>query len=138
MAEPKTRPTDVPLETLLAGIDEPRRSEARQLAAMMQEATGEPPLVWGGDIVGFGQYAQRYADGRQLPWPLLGFSPRGRELSLYLMDGFSQRQELLARLGRHRTGKSCLYLRRLSDASPEVLRELLHASVAALEPQRIR
>ena len=138
MAEPKTRPTDIPLDAFLAQLDEPRRADARALATMMQEVTGEPPVVWGGDIVGFGQYAQQYADGRRLPWPLLGFSPRARELSLYLMDGFAGREALLARLGRHRTGKSCLYLRRLSDASPEVLRRLLEASAATLEPLRIR
>ena len=138
MAEPKTRPTDIPLDAFLAQLDEPRRADARVLATMMQEVTGEPPVVWGGDIVGFGQYAQQYADGRRLPWPLLGFSPRARELSLYLMDGFAGREALLARLGRHRTGESCLYLRRLSDASPEVLRRLLEASAATLEPLRIR
>ncbi|WP_372013614.1 DUF1801 domain-containing protein [Pseudoxanthomonas sp. 10H] len=138
MAEPKTRPTDVPLETFLARLDEPRRADARALAGLMQEVTGEPPVVWGGDIVGFGQYAQQYADGRRLPWPLLAFSPRGREISIYLMDGFAERQALLAGLGRHRAGRSCLYLRRLSDAAPDVLRELLRASAATLEPQRIR
>lgn len=138
MAEPKTRPTDVPLETFLAQFDEARQADARALAALMGEVTGEPAVVWGGGIVGSGQYAQVYADGRRSPWPLLSFSPRGKELSLYLMDGVGERQALLAQLGRHRAGKSCLYLRRLSDASPEVLRRLLEASAAALEPQRIR
>lgn len=137
-SEPKTRPTAMSLDACLAGLDEARREDARQLAALMQSVTGEPPVVWGGNIVGFGQYAQRYADGRRQPWPLLGFSPKGRELSLYVMDGFAGRESLLARLGRHRIGRSCLYLRRLADASPQVLRELLEASAAALEPQRIR
>lgn len=135
--EPKTRPTDVPLETFLASLPESQREDARQLSAMMQAVTGEPAVVWGANIVGFGQYAQQYADGRQLPWPLLAFSPRVRELSLYLMDGFSEQQALLAKLGPHRTGKSCLYIRRLSDVSPPVLRQLMEASVQALAPLRI-
>ncbi|UNK57341.1 hypothetical protein MNQ95_14595 [Pseudoxanthomonas daejeonensis] len=138
MTEPKTRPTGEPVEDFLGRFVEPRRTEARALVELMQEVTGEPPVVWGGDIVGFGQYAQRYADGRQVPWPLLAFSPRAKELSIYVMDGFDGRQALLAELGRHRAGKSCLYLRRLSDASPEVLRRLLAASAATLEPLRIR
>ena len=138
MAEPKTRPTDIPLDSFLAELPEAQRDDARTLAGLMQSVTGEPPVVWGGNIVGFGRYAQRYADGRQLPWPLLGFSPRGEELSLYLMDGFAERQALLAGLGRHRTGRSCLYIRRLSDVSPAVLRQLLEASVEALAPLRIR
>lgn len=136
--EPKTRPTDVPLETFLASLPEAQRDDARQLSALMQAVTGEPPVVWGANIVGFGQYAQQYADGRQLPWPLLAFSPRARELSLYLMDGFSDQQALLATLGPHRTGKCCLYIRRLSDVSTPALRQLLEASVQALAPLRIR
>ena len=97
------------------------------------------PAIWKiADIVGFGQYAQQYADGRQLPWPLLAFSPRARELSLYLMDGVSGQQALLATLGPHRTGKCCLYIRRLSDVSMPALRQLLEASVQALAPLRIR
>lgn len=138
MAEPKTRPTDIALDTFLAELPEAQRDDARTLAGLMQSVTGEPPVVWGGNIVGFGRYAQHYADGRQLPWPLLGFSPRAKELSLYLMDGFAERQALLAGLGRHRTGRSCLYIRRLSDVSPAVLRQLLEASVEALAPLRIR
>jgi hypothetical protein len=138
MAEPKTRPTAVPLEEFLAGVPEPRRGDARQVAALMQEVTGEPPVVWGGAMVGFGQYRQQYADGREAAWPLLAFSPRASELSLYLMDGLAQKQALLARLGRHRTGKTCLYLKRLDDVSSPVLRELLESSAIALEHLRIR
>ena len=74
--EPKTRPTDMPLDTFVDSLPEAQRGDARQLSALMQAVTGEPPVVWGGNIVGFGQYAQQYADGRQLPWPLLAFSPR--------------------------------------------------------------
>lgn len=138
MAEPKTRPTAMPLESFLAGIDEPMRSDARQLAALMQDISGEPAVVWGGNIVGFGQYHQHYADGRRAPWPLLAFSPRAKELSLYVMDGVEQHQALLADLGSHRAGKSCLYIRRLSGVSVDVLRQLLQQSAAALEPLRIR
>ena len=112
--EPKTRPTDMPLDTFVDSLPEAQRGDARQLSALMQAVTGEPPVVWGGNIVGFGQYAQQYADGRQLPWPLL------------------------ATLGPHRTGKCCLYIRRLSDVSMPALRQLLEASVQALAPLRIR
>ena len=137
-AEPKTRPTAVPLETFIAGLAADRQDDVRQLAALMGEVTGEAAVVWGSDIVGFGQYRQCYADGRQMPWPLLGFSPRAKELSLYVMDGVANHQALLDRLGRHRTGRSCLYVRRLSDVSLPVLRQLFEACVAALEPLRIR
>ncbi|WP_374321509.1 hypothetical protein [Pseudoxanthomonas kaohsiungensis] len=128
----------MPLDTFVDSLPEAQRGDARQLSALMQAVTGEPPVVWGGNIVGFGQYAQQYADGRQLPWPLLAFSPRARELSLYLMDGVSGQQALLATLGPHRTGKCCLYIRRLSDVSMPALRQLLEASVQALAPLRIR
>ena len=138
MAEPKTRPTAVPLEDFLADLPEPRRDDARALAALMQDVTGEPAVVWGGAMVGFGQYRQQYANGREAPWPLLAFSPRAGELSLYLMDGLAAKQALLARLGRHRAGKSCLYIKRLGDVSPPVLREVLESSASALEPLRIR
>lgn len=110
MSAPKTRPTEASVNDFLATQPETRRADCEVLAAMMQAATGEPAVMWGDSIVGFGRHPQRYAGGKSMDWPLLGFSPRKSELSLYLMPGLENQQALLARLGRHRTGKSCLSL----------------------------
>ena len=94
----------------------------------MAEETGEPPQMWGKGIVGFGSYRMTYADGREADWMALGFSPRKQNLVLYLMDGFAEYEQLLTRLGKHSTGKACLYLKRLSDVDLDVLRELVARS----------
>ena len=102
----------------------------------MQEVTGEEPVLWGTSIVGFGSVRLRYASGRELDWPVTGFSPRKTATTVYLMDGFEERSDLLARLGPHSTGRSCLYLKRLSEVDLAVLRELVAESVrhVAAEP----
>ena len=94
----------------------------------MAEETGEPPRMWGASIVGFGSYHYAYASGREGDWMALGFSPRKANLTLYLMDGFGGYGELLDRLGKHSTGKSCLYIKRLSDVDVDVLREMVRRS----------
>jgi hypothetical protein len=133
MTEPKTRPTDASVEAFLEGIEEEtKRADARALVGIMQRATGAPPKMWGTSIVGFGQYHYRYASGREGDWMLTGFSPRKRELSVYIMAGFDRYEELMSRLGKHRTGISCLYVRRLADVDLEVLEELVRRSVAWL------
>ncbi len=131
MAELKTRPTDASVEAFLDAVeDERKRSDARVVAGMMAEITGATGVMWGSSIVGFGSYHYRYASGREGDFLETGFSPRKRALTLYVMAGFSEYDDLLDRLGKHTTGKSCLYVKRLSDIDLDVLRELLERSVA--------
>lgn len=130
MAEAKTVPTGASVDEFLAAVeDEGRRRDCEVLRGLMREITGEEPQMWGPSIIGFGSYRYRYASGREGDWPLAGFSPRKRDLTVYVMAGFSQYEELMERLGKHRTGKSCLYLKRLDDVDLDVLRELVSRSV---------
>jgi hypothetical protein len=127
----KTTPTDADVDAFLDAIEDPqKREDSRALCRMMAEETGEPPKLWGTSIVGFGSYHYRYASGREGDWMALGFSPRKQNLTLYLMDGFSGYGELLERLGKHSTGKSCLYVKRLADVDEGVLREMVRRSYA--------
>ncbi len=133
MSQLKTLPNDASVEEFLDAVEHPRRREdARRLLELMREITGEPPRMWGSGIIGFGSYHYRYASGREGDWLLAGFSPRKQNLALYIMPGFSEAADLLARLGKHRTGKSCLYINKLADIDMEVLAELLRDSVAAM------
>jgi len=131
MAELKTKETAASVEAFLDGIaDEARRADCRALVAMMREITGAEPKLWGASIVGFGTYHYRYASGHEGDTCLAGFSPRKKELTLYLLPGLDRFRPLLDRLGRHREGKGCLYLRRLADVDTAALHELVAASVA--------
>ena len=131
MAELKTTRNDADVRAFLDAVpDERRRREAREVCALMGEVTGEPPAMWGDSIVGFGQRRLRYDSGRELDWPLVGFSPRKGALTVYVMDGFEEYQDLLQPLGRHRTGKACLYLPRLDAVDRGALRDILVASAA--------
>ena len=125
-----THPTDASVEAFLAQVpDERRRQDARRLCAMMQEITGEPPAMWGTSIVGFGTYHYRYASGHEGDSALAGVSPRRQHLVIYLVGEFRDRhQSVLARLGPHKTGKGCLYIKRLDDVDPDALRELIDRS----------
>ena len=125
-----THPTDASVEAFLAQVpDERRRQDARRLCAMMQEITSEPPAMWGTSIVGFGTYHYRYASGHEGDSALAGFSPRRQHLVIYLVGEFRDRhQSVLARLGPHKTGKGCLYIKRLDDVDPDALRELIDRS----------
>lgn len=126
MAEPKTRPTGNDVEEFIAAIqDESVRADCADLLAMMAQATGERPKMWGSGIVGFGDVHYRYASGRQGDWFRVGFSPRKRTLTLYLMDGVDAHADLLRDLGKHSTGKGCLYVKRLSDVDRGVLAEII-------------
>ena len=128
---PATRPTDASVEGFLAGIrDEQRREDSRRLCALMQEITGEPPTMWGASIIGFGTYHYRYASGGEGDSALAGFAPRRQHLAIYLVGEFESRhQSVLARLGPHKSGKGCLYIRRLDDVDRDALRELIDRSV---------
>lgn len=131
MAEPKTRPTKVSVTAFLrkAAEGETHR-DCLTLVKIMKQATKAEPVMWGPSIVGFGRFSLRYASGRELDWPLVAFSPRKRDLTLYIASGFARRETLLRKLGRHRTSKACLYIKRLADVDLAVLKELIAASVA--------
>lgn len=131
MAELKTKANDASVEAFLASIEpEERRDDCRALTALMTDATGAPPRMWGSNIVGFGSYAYRYASGRTGSWFLIGFAPRKRDLTLYLMGGVGRHQELLDRLGPHRHGKGCLYVKRLDALDRPTLEALIGAAIA--------
>ena len=134
MSEIKTRPTDASVEAFIDAVDHPRRREdARTLLELMQRVTGEQPVMWGPSIVGYGSYHYRYASGQEADWPITGFSPRKQNLSIYIMTGFEASDELLTRLGKHKTGKSCLYVNKLADVDLDVLEKLVRASVAEMK-----
>lgn len=129
MAEMKTRPEDTSVEAFLESVaDEKRRADTKAVVAMMREVTGEQPRMWGGSMIGFGSYHYQYESGREGDWFLTGVSPRKSALTLYIMAGFDRYEELMARLGKHTTGRSCLYIKRLEDVDLDVLRELIDRS----------
>lgn len=138
MSELKTRPTDASVADFLAQQPDARRADCETVLRMMEAATGERARMWGTGIVGFGRYAYSNSTKKTFEWPLVGFSPRKNDLTLYIMPGFEGFAGLMARLGRHKTGKSCLYLKKLADIDADVLRQLIEGSVRAMEPQRIR
>lgn len=130
MSEPKTKENDASVGAFLEGVAHPtRREDGHTLRTLMEDVTGEPARMWGTNIVGFGSYTYRYASGRSGDWPIAGFSPRKASLSVYIMPGFRDYAELLGRLGKHKVGKSCLYVNKLADVDMDVLRELIEASV---------
>jgi hypothetical protein len=133
MAELKTKENDASVQAYIDAIgDDARRADCEAVMALMSEVTGEEPAMWGDSIVGFGSYHYRYESGREGDWMLTGFSSRKQNLTLYIMSGFSRFDELMDRLGKFKTGKSCLYLKRLEDIDREVLRELITESVGYL------
>src|SRR3954447_6966158 len=126
MAENKTRATAASVDDFLDRIEDPqRRDDARKLRALMERVSGEPAAMWGPSIVGFGAYHYKYESGREGDMCRIGFSPRAGEFALY--GGFLRSPDLLARLGRHKTGKGCLYLKRLADVDEAVLEEMARA-----------
>lgn len=134
MAKLKTRPTDDSVERFLSAIaDERKREDCRTIARLMKKLTNAEPTMWGPTIVGFGSYHYRYDSGRDGDWFLTGFSPRKQNLTLYIMSGFARFDALLARLGTVKTGKSCLYIKRLADVDRTVLETLIRESVAHLK-----
>lgn len=130
MAELKTKPTDRDVENFLSSIeDDQRKNDCYAVLNIMQEVTGQEAKMWGKSMVGFGSYHYKYDSGREGDWFLTGFSPRKQALTLYIMAGFSQYDTLMEKLGKYKTGKSCLYVKRLDDIDESVLRELIRQSV---------
>lgn len=134
MAELKTKQNELDARAFVQGIADPvQREDCTAIMALMQELTGEEPRMWGEAIVGFGSYHYRYASGREGDCALVGFSPRKQNVTLYLSYGFDQDGDLMQRLGKYKTGKACLYVKRLVDIDVVVLRELIVRSIAFLK-----
>ena len=130
MTVPKTKPTGVSAESHIAAIaNEQQRNDARTLVALMRRVTRREPRMWGPSIVGFGSYHYKYASGHEGDSALAAFAARGRELVVYVAEDFEGRDVLLAKLGKHRTGKVCVYIRRLADVDLRVLERLVTRSV---------
>lgn len=131
---PVTVPTETSVEAFLAAVeDEQKRQDSEEMRALMESLTGEPATMWGPSIIGFGSYHYRYESGHEGDAPAVGFSPRKANLTLYITGGFEGHQETLDRLGKHKLGKGCLYIKRLSDVDRDALTELVQASVANAE-----
>lgn len=129
MSENKTRPTSQDVTEFLNSVDhKTRRQDGFALLGMMEEITGEEPVMWGSSIVGFGSYHYKYESGREGDMPLIGFSPRKQSMTLYIMPGFDDYEDMLAELGKHKTGKACLYVNKLADVDEDVLRQLIQRS----------
>jgi len=139
MAENKTKPTTISVLTFLdACADEARRTDARVLAKLMQKITGNEPVMWGSSIVGFDSYHYTYESGREGDMPIVGFSPRKAANVLYGTIGFDGAEALLARLGKHSTGKGCLYIKKLAEVDMKVLEVLVEKAVAATRARHAR
>jgi hypothetical protein len=129
----KTQPTSTSVADFIAAVPDPRRQEeAATIDAMMRRVSGQAPIMWGPSIIGYGSYHYRYDSGREGDMCRIGFSPRKAKLVVYIVDGFPGHAELLARLGKHSTGVSCLYLNRLDAVDMAVLEELCSASWAEM------
>jgi len=130
MAELKTKPNEQSVEDFLNTVEnEKKREDCFTILEYMKEATGCEPQMWGKSIIGFGRYQYKYESGREGEWFQTGFSPRKQNLTLYIMPGFDTFEERLSDLGKHKTGKSCLYIKKLADVDTEILQELIHDSV---------
>jgi hypothetical protein len=133
MAETKTRPTAVSVDAFLDAVPKPvRRADGKAIRAMMERVTGEPATMWGPSIVGFGSYHYRYASGHEGDMCRIGFSPRSANVVLYV-GGFAEYEALLAKLGKYKRSKACLYVNKLADVDAGVLEEIIRQSYAATE-----
>jgi hypothetical protein len=131
MADNKTKPTKLSVAAFIGALtDETRRTDAKMLVTLMQKASGEKAQMWGPSIIGFGSHHYKYDSGREGDMPLIAFSPRKAATVLYNVTGFSGSNGLLAKLGKHTTGKGCLYVRKVADVDQNVLQALLAKSVA--------
>ena len=133
MAETKTKPTPVSVADFLDTVENPvRRADGKTVCAMMAQIAGEEPRMWGPSIIGFGSYHYKYDSGHEGTSCRIGFSSRKSELVLYILSGSEGEAEQIARLGKHKTGKSCLYIKQLSDIDEAVLREMIAGSLACM------
>ncbi|MFZ1362997.1 MAG: DUF1801 domain-containing protein [Candidatus Nanopelagicales bacterium] len=131
MAEPKTRPTNASVDEFIESVDSPiRREDAKVIRSMFEEITGEPAVMWGDAIIGFGVSEIPYADGSTKEWPRMAFSPRKANTTIYFMEGFDSYQAQLATLGKQKSTHSCLYITNLKNVDLDVLHEMFVASNA--------
>lgn len=131
MAELKTRKTESSVDAFLEGIADPKqREDAKRVSRLMEEVTGDRPAMWGESMVGFGKYCYAYASGRTGEWFLAGFAPRKGNLTLYIMPGWEYYADFLQRLGKHKIGKSCLYIKKLDDIDWATLEALIREAVS--------
>ena len=130
MAANKTQPTKQSVESFINAVEnEQRKKDGFEVLELMKEITGEDPVLWGPSLIGFGKYHYKYESGREGNFFRTGFSPRKTALTLYIMSGFSRYDDLMNKLGKYKTGKSCLYVKKLDDVDLEVLRELIEESL---------
>ncbi len=133
MSDVKTKKNEASVEGFLKSVEnEKRREDSFVVLDLMKEVTGEKPTMWGTSIVGFGSYHYKGASGREGDWMKVGFSPRKQNMTLYIMDGFGSYDSLLDKLGKYKTGKSCLYINKLEDVDQTVLRELVKQSFKSM------
>lgn len=129
MSDLKTQPNELNAEAFIASVEnQQKREDAQFLLNMMSDITQQPAVMWGDSLIGFGHYDYQYESGRKGSWFRVGFSPRKQNLTLYIMNGFSQYQHLLAQLGKHKTGKSCLYINKLADVDIDILKQMVALS----------
>ena len=134
MPELKTKKTEASADNFLVAIeDERKRDDCFQIIKMMTEATGDKPAMWGSGIIGFGHHQLEYASGRHLDWFQIGFAPRKNNITLYIMPGFADSTALMSHLGKFKTGKGCLYIKKLEDVDTSVLEKLIKLSVKKLK-----
>lgn len=134
MAELKTKETDSSVDEFLNEVaDENTRADCRKIVDLMSNAANAEPKMWGTNIIGFGKRHLKYESGRELDWMKIGFSPRKQNITLYLNLGSGWNDDLLSKLGKHKTGKGCLYIKRLSDVDENVLTKLIEESVSRIE-----
>ena len=137
MAEPKTKQTNASVDEFLAAYPEETRKDCYEILKMMKSAAKAEPKMWGTSIVGFGSYHYKSERSRQEgDWPLVGFSPRKQNLTIYIMTGFDRYSAQLNKLGKHSLGKGCLYIKRLSDVDKKVLKELITESVKVMKAKK--
>ncbi len=130
MAKNKTTENEASVADFISGVaDENKRADSFKVVELIEKETGLPAKMWGPAIVGFGSYHYKYESGREGDAPLVGFSPRANAITFYIATGFAERDELLAELGKHTTGKGCVYVKKLSDIDTDVLRKLVSGSV---------
>jgi hypothetical protein len=133
MTENKTKPTQLSVAAFIDALtDQTRRADAKTLVKLMQSVTAEKPKMWGPSIIGFGSYHYKHDSGREGDMPIIGFSPRKAATVLYNVGGFSGSEALRAKLGKHSTGKGCLYIKKLAEVDQQVLETLVLKSVGAM------
>lgn len=136
-SENKTKPTKTSVKKFLNSIeDKTKRADSFKILEMMKSITKEEPVMWGPSIVGFGKYHYKYASGREGDMPLAGFSPRKQNLTLYIMSGSKENKDLLKKLGKHKTGASCLYIKKLENVDTKVLKEMIKRSYSYMKKKK--